>query len=84
MDAMDPTTILLTLHLATVLPAAVVLRKAGRSPWWAALLVPPGVNLVVIWVFAFVRWPAVDDGSDGGDPRGKDPMRTPFDHLWEK
>lgn len=39
-----------------------VLRKAGLSGFWAITQLIPIVNLIMIWVFAFSRWPAVDDG----------------------
>jgi hypothetical protein len=35
------------------------LDKAGFSPWWALLGVAPLVNLILLWVFAFARWPAL-------------------------
>jgi uncharacterized membrane protein YhaH (DUF805 family) len=43
-----------------------VLRRAGYSAWWALLVLVPLVNLVALWVFAYVRWPAVDRSA----PRG--------------
>ena len=35
-----------------------VARKAGFSRWWSLLLLVPIVNIVMIWVFAFMKWPA--------------------------
>jgi uncharacterized membrane protein YhaH (DUF805 family) len=40
-----------------------VLRRAGYSPWWALVVLVPLVNLVALWVFAYVRWPAVDGAT---------------------
>jgi uncharacterized membrane protein YhaH (DUF805 family) len=37
-----------------------VFRKAGRNGWLSLLLLVPVVNIVVVWVFAFMRWPALD------------------------
>ena len=37
-----------------------VLRRAGFSPWWALLVLVPLVNLVALWVFAYMRWPSID------------------------
>jgi hypothetical protein len=37
--------------------AAVVLTRAGRSPYYAFLIVIPYVQLVALWVFAFTAWP---------------------------
>jgi uncharacterized membrane protein YhaH (DUF805 family) len=33
-------------------------RKAGFSGWWSLLMFVPLVNIVLVWVFAFVNWPA--------------------------
>lgn len=34
-----------------------VIRKAGYSPWWAIGVFVPGVNLVLLVMFATVQWP---------------------------
>jgi len=49
-----------------------VLRRAGYSPWWALLVLVPLVNLLALWVFAYVRWPAVDGvpALRSGEPAG--------------
>lgn len=36
-------------------------RKAGFSGWWVVLSVVPIVGLVLLWIFAFIRWPAQPD-----------------------
>jgi uncharacterized membrane protein YhaH (DUF805 family) len=41
-------------------PAARIVRRAGYSGWWALLMTIPGVNIVAFWIFAFIRWPALD------------------------
>ena len=41
-----------------------ILNRAGRSGWWCLTLLIPVVNIVMIWVFAFTRWPAIDDQPD--------------------
>ena len=46
---------------------AFVLVRAGRSPLWSVLLLIPVVQLVALWVFAFVRWPRVDKGPANRD-----------------
>jgi hypothetical protein len=33
--------------------------KAGFSPWWAVLSVVPVVNIIMLWVFAYAKWPAL-------------------------
>ena len=34
-----------------------ILRRAGYSGWWAPLMFVPWVNVVALWVFAFMKWP---------------------------
>ena len=41
-------------------PAARILKRAGFSPWLALLVFVPAINLICLWVFAFVDWPALD------------------------
>jgi hypothetical protein len=44
--------------LATYLiPVAQILRRTGFSSWLAVLALIPGVNVVLLWVFAFAPWP---------------------------
>ena len=38
-------------------PYVMIVRKAGYSGWWAILGFIPLVNLIMLWVFALVRWP---------------------------
>lgn len=35
-----------------------ILRKAGYSRWLSLLLFVPLLNLALIWIFAFAKWPA--------------------------
>jgi hypothetical protein len=55
--------VLLTVPIVMI---ARVLRRAGYSPWWVLLLLVPLVNLIALWVFAYARWPAIDEAP----PRG--------------
>jgi len=48
--------VLATALLAIALVVRVV-HKAGYSPWWAIGVFVPGVNLVLLVMFATVRWP---------------------------
>lgn len=50
----------LVISLAIFYPYVRVLRRAGFSGWWFLLMFVPVVNVIMIWVFAFVKWPAVD------------------------
>ncbi len=40
-----------------------IVCKAGFSRWWALLSFVPLVNLVMVWVFAFARWPRLEDNA---------------------
>lgn len=42
---------------ATLAMAAVVASRAGKSPYFALLLMAPLVNVAAIWLFAFSPWP---------------------------
>jgi hypothetical protein len=37
-----------------------IAKKAGFSRWFGLLMLVPLVNIVFIWIFAFMKWPAVD------------------------
>ena len=36
-------------------------KKAGFSGWWVALSLVPVVGLVLLWVFAYSKWPSCPD-----------------------
>ena len=38
-------------------PVAMILKKAGFSPWLVLVTLVPVVNLIGLWLFAFVTWP---------------------------
>jgi uncharacterized membrane protein YhaH (DUF805 family) len=39
------------------IPYVRILRRAGRSRWWAAILLIPGFGFFVMpWVVAFMKW----------------------------
>lgn len=46
--------------------AGYVLARTGRSPLWSLALLVPLLELVGIWVLAYVRWPRMDGPRDGG------------------
>jgi uncharacterized membrane protein YhaH (DUF805 family) len=37
-----------------------VLHKAGFSGWWCLIWLVPFANFVMLWVFAFARWPRLE------------------------
>jgi hypothetical protein len=52
-------------------PIARILRRAGHSRWWTILAFVPLLNLIGLWVFAFARWPSLDNARtaySGGTP----------------
>jgi len=49
-----------------VIPIAKVLRRLAFSPWLALLAIVPLVNVIMLWVFAYGRWPR--DASDQTKP----------------
>jgi predicted PurR-regulated permease PerM len=49
------------LVMGYIWPVTRILHKAGFSRWWAIAMYIPLVNLFVIYVFAFVKWPAIDE-----------------------
>ena len=51
---------LAVLCVISLIPAARILRRAGLNVGWAIFLVIPLVNIMAIWVLAYVRWPAVE------------------------
>ncbi len=38
-------------------PIGRVLGRIGMSPFWSILALIPLVNLIALWVLAFVEWP---------------------------
>ncbi|WP_431824629.1 hypothetical protein [Burkholderia sp. F1] len=51
----------LVVFAACFYPYVRIVRRTGHSGWWVLTMIVPILNFVMLWVFAFVRWPAVDD-----------------------
>lgn len=51
----------LVLAVIVVYPYVRIVRRTGHSGWWILTMFVPVLNFVMLWVFAFARWPAVDD-----------------------
>ncbi|NTZ87909.1 DUF805 domain-containing protein [Burkholderia metallica] len=51
----------LVLVAIVVYPYVRIVRRTGHSGWWILTMCVPVLNFVMLWVFAFARWPAVDD-----------------------
>ncbi|RCW94627.1 hypothetical protein DFP77_14525 [Marinomonas foliarum] len=52
--------ILLLMFIPTIWIYGRILNKAGYSRWWVLLIFVPIVNLIMIWVFAFAKWPRLE------------------------
>jgi hypothetical protein len=37
-----------------------MIRRMGRSGSWVLAFMAPALTLIALYVFAFVRWPAID------------------------
>lgn len=51
----------LILLILPVLFFAKVVKKTGYSPWWALLGLVPIVNLTMLWVLAYAKWPSLPE-----------------------
>jgi uncharacterized membrane protein YhaH (DUF805 family) len=47
-------------YAVVVYPYVRVLHRTGFSGWWVLLLLVPGPNFIMVWIFAFVKWPIID------------------------
>jgi hypothetical protein len=54
--------------LLYLVPTVRIIKRAGFSPYWAALCFIPLVNYVALWVFAYSDWPALSNNSDEPEP----------------
>jgi len=59
MDAAMQFLPLLILSLGLLIPFWRIYRKAGFNPWWSLFVLVPFAFLVLPWVIAFARWPAL-------------------------
>ena len=57
-DILIVTLVISVIVTVVVLLFGSVVKKAGFSRWWSLLLCIPIINIISIWVFAFVKWPA--------------------------
>ncbi|CAB3754840.1 membrane protein [Burkholderia sp. MSh2] len=51
----------LVLVVVVIYPYIRIVRRTGHSGWWILTMFVPVLNFVMLWVFAFARWPRVDD-----------------------
>jgi len=48
--------ILMVAEALFAIPAGMVLKRTGHSPWWALLCFIPVAALAGLWVLAFIPW----------------------------
>lgn len=46
-------------------PIGRILGRIGLSPFWSVLAFIPLVNLIALWVLAFVDWPRKEGSATG-------------------
>ena len=51
--------IVIAICLAMLYPYVRIIRRAGYSGWWLLTMFVPILNMVMLWVFAFAKWPAL-------------------------
>jgi uncharacterized membrane protein YhaH (DUF805 family) len=56
----NPLVMLAFVLVIVVFPVWRIVSRTGRSGWWCLLMFIPLVNIVALWIFAFVNWPAID------------------------
>lgn len=47
------------IFIAMLYPYVRIIRRAGYSGWWTLAVFVPILNVVMLWVFAFAKWPAL-------------------------
>lgn len=50
--------IVLFILLASNILFIPTVRRAGFSAWWVALSCIPILGLILLWLFAYIKWPA--------------------------
>ena len=40
-----------------IVPLWRICTRAGFSGWWSLLVMVPLLNLIMLWVFAYAKWP---------------------------
>lgn len=66
MHPMSPSNVLfvVVIFIAVLYPYFRIIRRAGYSGWWVLAMFVPIVNVVMLWVFAFAKWPALIGRAD--------------------
>lgn len=43
--------------LLFAIPFSQIIVRAGFSRWWILAMFIPGINIVLLWIFAYADWP---------------------------
>jgi hypothetical protein len=54
--------VILAVPLVAVIPACLICKKVGYSPWWGILVVFPVANVVGLWYLGLAEWPTLRRG----------------------
>lgn len=49
--------VIVIIAILVIIPAAMILRRLGYSPWWAIIAPISPLNILGLWILAFVKWP---------------------------
>jgi hypothetical protein len=49
-------------------PFMAIFKRAGWARWLGLLMIIPLANLLLLWAFAFSRWPAMSEEANKGYP----------------
>ena len=55
--------IILLVILVNLILSLLVIRKFGFSGWWAILTCIPFINIILLWILAYIEWPSYPDHS---------------------
>jgi hypothetical protein len=56
-------TLVLIVGVLTVLPFWKILSKAGYHPAWSLVVFIPILNVIVLYIFAFAKWPNLNQSK---------------------
>lgn len=71
MELLSPIHLTLIVLIAIVLfwPSVRIVQRAGFNPLWALVWFIPFVGMIAMWVFAYAKWPALENAG----PRNQGP-----------
>ncbi|MSP51778.1 MAG: hypothetical protein EXQ91_05220 [Alphaproteobacteria bacterium] len=58
-----------------------IVAKAGYATWWASVLLIPGLNIIMAWVFIYAYWPALRRAAEPLAPHHAGPAMTMNDEI---